>query len=75
MSLSDIDWKKREIRVIGTGNKETACPLGQKALGAPLEYSRHYEDHWGRKKPDGPAPLFLSMWNTRLVHPDHSADH
>jgi integrase/recombinase XerC len=61
----DIDWNKREIRVIGKGNKERVCPLGQKALEALLEYSRHYEEHWGRK-PDAPAPLFLSMWDMRI---------
>jgi integrase/recombinase XerC len=61
----DIDWNKREIRVVGKGNKERVCPLGQKALEALLEYCRHYEEHWERK-PDGPAPLFLSMWNMRI---------
>jgi integrase/recombinase XerC len=61
----DVDWNKREIRVLGKGNKERVCPLGQKALEALLEYSRHYEEHWGRK-PDGPAPLFLSMWDMRI---------
>jgi len=61
----DIDWNKREIRVVGKGNKERVCPLGQKALEALLEYSRHYEEHWGRK-PDGPAPLFLSVWDMRI---------
>ena len=45
--------------MLGKGNKERVCPLGQKALEALLEYSRHYEEHWQRK-PDGPAPVFLS---------------
>jgi integrase/recombinase XerC len=61
----DIDWNKREITVTGKGNKTRVCPLGQKALEALLDYSRHYEQHW-EKKPEGPAPLFLSMCDRRI---------
>lgn len=61
----DIDQRKREITVTGKGNKTRVCPLGQKALDALLEYSRHYERKW-EKKPDGPAPVFLSMWDRRI---------
>ena len=65
VNWQDIDWNKRELSVIGKGNKERVCPLGQKALEALLEYQHHYENHWGRK-PDGPAPVFLSMWDRRI---------
>jgi integrase/recombinase XerC len=65
MNWQDVDWNKREVKVLGKGNKERICPLGQKALEALLEYSRHYEQHWHRK-PDGPAPVFLSTWNMRI---------
>ena len=61
----DIDWNKREITVTGKGNKTRACPFGQKALEALLEYQHHYENHWERK-PEGPAPAFLSTWNMRI---------
>jgi len=65
MNWQDIDWNKREVRVVGKGNKERVCPLGQKALEALLEYQHHYQNHWDRK-PDGPAPVFLSMWDMRI---------
>ena len=65
MDWQDIDWNKRELRVVGKGNKERICPLGQKALEALLEYRHHYESHW-EKKPDGPAPVFLSIWDMRI---------
>jgi len=61
----DIDFNKREITVTGKGNKTRVCPLGQRALDALLEYQHHYENHWERK-PDGPAPVFLSTWKMRL---------
>ena len=65
LNWQDINWNAREVRVLGKGNKERICPLGQKALEALLEYSRHYEHHW-KRKPEGPAPVFLSMWNRRI---------
>ena len=57
----DIDLAKREVGVLGKGKKERQCPLGGYALEALIEYSRHYENHW-EKRPEGPAPAFLSMW-------------
>jgi site-specific recombinase XerD len=65
MNWQDIDWNKREVTVCGKGNKERSCPLGQKALEALLEYSRHYEFRWERK-PEGPAPVWLSTWDMRI---------
>ena len=61
----DIDYAKREITVTGKGNKTRACPLGQKALDALMEYAPHYERKWERR-PDGPAPIFLSLWDRRI---------
>jgi integrase/recombinase XerC len=65
MNWQNIDWNKREVTVTGKGNKTRVCPLGAKCLEALLDYARHYEQKWERK-PEGPAPVFLSMWNTRL---------
>ena len=65
LNWCDVNWNNREVTVTGKGNKTRICPLGQKALEALLEYSRHYEHHWQRK-PEGPAPVFLGMWNRRL---------
>jgi integrase/recombinase XerC len=65
LDWQDIDWNKREVQVLGKGNKLRVCPLGQKALEALLEYQHHYENHWGRK-PEGPAPVFLSVWDMRI---------
>jgi integrase/recombinase XerC len=65
INWQDINWNKREVNVLGKGNKRRLCPLGQKALEALLEYSRHYEQQW-EKKPEGLAPVFLSMWNMRI---------
>jgi integrase/recombinase XerC len=65
MNWQDINWNRREVTVTGKGNKTRICPLGQKALEALLEYSRHYEQQW-KRKPEGPAAVFLGMWNRRL---------
>ena len=65
LNWEDIDLAKREVRVLGKGKKERQCPLGRYALEALIEYSRHYEHHW-EKRPEGPAPAFLSMWNMRI---------
>jgi len=66
LNWADVDWNKREVTVLGKGNRERICPLGQKALEALLEYSRHYEQRW-EKKPEGPAPVFLSQNHQRIV--------
>lgn len=65
-NIIDIDWGKREITVTGKGDKTRVCPLGQKALDALMEYAPHYERKW-EKKPDGPAPVFLSMWDSESI--------
>ena len=65
MNWQDIDWAKRELRVLGKGNKERFCPLGQKALDALMDYAKHYEQKWERK-PERFAPVFLSQWDMRI---------
>ena len=65
MDWQDIDWNKREVKVLGKGNRERVCPLGQKALEALMDYTKHYELKW-EKKPEGPRPVFLSMWDMRI---------
>jgi site-specific recombinase XerD len=62
----DVNYTRREITVTGNGNKTRVCPLGQKAFDALMQYAPRYETHWERK-PDGPAPLFLSFWDQRIV--------
>jgi site-specific recombinase XerD len=66
VNWADVDWNKRQVTVIGKGNKERICPLGQKALEALLEHSRVYEEYSG-KKPEGPAPAFLSSRRGRMI--------
>lgn len=65
LNWADINWTRREVTVTGKGNKERICPLGQYALEALMDYKPHYERHWERK-PEGPAPVFLSMWDRRI---------
>jgi integrase/recombinase XerC len=65
MNWQDIDFAKREVRVLGKGNKERNVPLGQKALDALMDYAPHYERKW-EKKPEGPRAVFLSMWDRRI---------
>ncbi len=65
LDWQDIDYAKREVRVLGKGKKERVCPLGEHALRALLEFSRHYEHRWERK-PEGPQPVFRSQWDKRI---------
>jgi site-specific recombinase XerD len=65
MNWQDLNFAKREVTVTGKGNKERICPLGQYALEALMNYAPHYERKW-EKKPEGPAPVFLSMWDRRI---------
>jgi integrase len=73
MDWQDVDWNKREVKVLGKGNKERVCALGQKSLEALLEYSRHYEHKW-EKKPDGPAPGVPLNVGHANQHADNSPD-
>ena len=66
LNWQDIDWNKREVTVLGKGNKERICPLGQKALEALLEHSRFYEEY-AERKPEGPAPVFVSSRRGRMI--------
>ena len=65
MNWEDIYFAKRELKVLGKGNKERLCPLGQYALEGLMRYAPHYERHWQRR-PEGPAPVFLSTWDMRI---------
>ena len=66
LNWEDIDWQAREVRVLGKGNKERICPLGQRALDGLFEYTRYYEERFGRKA-EGRQPVFMSQWNRRIV--------
>ena len=65
MNWQDIDWNKREVTVTGKGNKTRVCPLGAKCLESLIEYTHHYEQRW-KRKPEGPAPVWLSEWEMRI---------
>jgi len=65
LNWGDIQWKARQVQITGNGNKMRLCPLGQPALDALVVYARAYQWHW-KEKPEGTAPVFLSMWNRRI---------
>jgi integrase/recombinase XerC len=65
MNWQDVNYAKREVTVLGKGNKHRVCPLGQYALNALMDYAPHYERHWERR-PEGPAAVFLSTWDMRI---------
>jgi integrase/recombinase XerC len=80
LDWQDIDWAAREVRVLGKGNRERVCPLGQKALDALIEYREHFieyqkhqaEGFFKRPKakpitPEGAHPVFISSWNRRIL--------
>jgi site-specific recombinase XerD len=80
LNWADINFSTREARVIGKGNKERVCPLGQKALDALLDYARLYQEYQKHqnerfvtkpqeptRKPEGPHPVFISSWNRRIL--------
>jgi site-specific recombinase XerD len=65
LNWQDVEWKARQVRVVGKGNKMRLAPLGQPAIDSMIEYAKTYEQHW-HKKPQGTEPVFLSMWNRRI---------
>ena len=64
-----IDFNKREVRVLGKGNKERTVPIGQKALEALAEYRPHYERQWEKKGRNRGAGVSLNVG-----YADQSAD-
>ncbi len=66
LNWEDIDWRGREVRVLGKGNKERVCPLGQRAFDSLFEYARHYEERFGRKA-EGQQPVLMSQWSPLIV--------
>lgn len=66
LDWKDIQWEARQVCVSGKGNKSRLVPLGQPALDALMKYAPFYERRW-RRKAKGSEPVFLSVWNRRIV--------
>lgn len=70
LSMGDIDFRDRSIRVMGKGSKERIVPVGQKALTALKAYRQELETEKGAvHMEEGPAaddPVFLNKNHGRL---------
>ena len=65
LDVSDIDFHKEEVRVMGKGNKERILPLGRRAGEAILKYLRSRESRSGKQKTR--TALFLNYRGGRLT--------
>ena len=66
MNMPDLDTDRKTVRVMGKGKKERIVPIGEKAIGAVLEYRRKLqEEKKGAVEEDG--PLFLNQRGGRLT--------
>ena len=63
MNWQDIDWNKREVRVVGKGNKERVVPLGEEAA---LHLARYLRDGRPALAAGANEALFLSVRGRRL---------
>jgi len=60
ITLKDIDWGNRTIRVIGKGNKEALAPFG--------EQSEHYLKAWlAEYQPNGSNVWGVNRWQTVVI--------
>lgn len=66
MNLSDVDFSRSLIRVIGKGGKHRIVPIGQKALEAIKAYRNQLQRESGVPLDDN-GPLFLNKNNGRLT--------
>jgi len=66
MDMSDVDFSKSLIRVLGKGGKYRMVPIGQKALQAIAAYQNQLQRGSG-KGSDRRGPLFLNKDNQRLT--------
>ena len=70
LSMSDIDFSDRSIRVMGKGSKERIVPLGHKALAAIQAYRQKLETDQGAAKAEAyqanDGPVFLNKYFNRL---------
>ena len=70
LSMGDIDFRDRSIRVMGKGSKERIVPVGQKALAAIQAYRQKLEADKGTATmeacPADGGPVFLNKNSGRL---------
>jgi site-specific recombinase XerD len=60
VSLKDIDWSNRTIRVIGKGNKEALAPFGEQA--------EHYLKMWlAEYHPNGSNVWAINRWQIVFI--------
>ncbi len=65
LNVSDIDFSKRLVRVLGKGNKERVVPVGKKAISFIKSYRERLEVEKG--VPVNMGPLFLNNTKGRLT--------
>lgn len=70
LSMNDIDFRGRSLRVMGKGSKERIVPVGHKALAAVQAYRRRLSSEKGKtlmaKGPTDDDPVFLNKNCGRL---------
>jgi integrase/recombinase XerC len=65
LDVSDIDYTRRLVRIIGKGNKERLVPIGKKAVSFIKNYREQLEI--GKGVPGNTGPLFLNKDQGRLT--------
>jgi len=65
LNLSDIDFNRQVIRVLGKGNKERIVPVGNKAVAAITGYRDELASELNIN-PDEDGPVFLNKNRGRL---------
>jgi integrase/recombinase XerC len=68
LNISDVDFNRRLVRIIGKGNKERIVPIGVKALDAVTEYLEAVIPIRGKSKDidKRKEPLFINYRGMRL---------
>ena len=67
LTLDRVDLHRREVRVIGKGDKERLVPLGKEALQALQRYLQIRSSLRTAKRPPDPDALFLGIRGTPLT--------
>ncbi len=66
LDVSDVKLSRREIRVIGKGNRERIVPVGEEAIRALRIYLASREESGPAFAPESSTPLFLNRSAGRL---------
>lgn len=70
LSMRDIDFEDRSMRVMGKGSKERIVPMGKKALAAVQAYRKHLAEDTGtapaKAHPADDDAVFLNKYRGRL---------